>query len=166
MLHNTTVVHPSAPSSAEIFPVASADASIAKKDNAQADTLYAQTIVLPGDGIDQESSRAVIKAATGIAILAVHEDYAASLASAAELYISRRDGLSDPSGHFTSGPKWHPDEDERCWCCSCIREPSWRWPLSLEKHCRSIEHVAALTDVDATDLRRAVRGLKAKREGV
>jgi hypothetical protein len=87
-------------------------------------------------------------------------EYAANLASAVELYISRRTGLSDPSGHYANGAKWYPSDPERCWCCKYIREPSWRWPQSLEKHCRSFEHIASLKDVDATDLRRAVRSLK------
>ncbi len=84
------------------------------------------------------------------------------LQKAARLYLDRQARRDHPAGYFTNGEKWYPADDERCWCCKFIREPSRKWPWSLNKHCRSIEHIAALSNVDATDLRRAVRGLKTK----
>ena len=87
-------------------------------------------------------------------------DYA--LDKAAHLYLGRRDRKSHPDGYLGGGQKWYPSDGERCWCCKYIREPSYAWPWSLNKHCRSIEHIAALSGVDETDLRRAVRSLTKK----
>ena len=86
-----------------------------------------------------------------------------ALENAAKVYFDRRDRRSHPQGYFSGGDRWYPSDDERCWCCKFIREPSYRWPWSLSTHCRSVEHVAALMDVDATELRRAVRTLKKKK---
>ena len=101
----------------------------------------------------------------GGVVSSVQRDYDAQLASTAQLYLDRQDRSSHPDGYYTNGDKWYPSDEERCWCCSCIRTPSWNWPWSLNKHCRSVEHVAALMDVDVTDLRRAVRGLKKTQGG-
>ncbi len=81
------------------------------------------------------------------------------LSMAARTYIGRRDGYESPAGDFQSGPKWFPSEAERCWCCDFIREPSWRWPDSLDKHCRTYDHVARLLKVDKAALRREVSRL-------
>ena len=94
------------------------------------------------------------------------EDYDGKLASAARLYLDRQGRRVHPEGYFTNGDKWYPSDGERCWCCSCIRAPSRNWPWSLNKHCRTFEHVAALMDVDVTDLRRVVRRLKTKQGGI
>jgi hypothetical protein len=99
---------------------------------------------------------------SGVATTA-QADCDAQLATAVQLYLDRQDRVTHPVGYFGSGDKWYPSDEEFCDCCKYIRKPSWKWPWSLNKHCRSAEHVAALMDVDATDLRRAVRSMKTKK---
>ena len=76
---------------------------------------------------------------------------------ATQEYLDRQARAAHPDGRFDNGGRWYPSEDEECPCCSRIRNPSRRWPYSLNTHCRTLKHVAYLFDVNATDLRRAVR---------
>ena len=76
---------------------------------------------------------------------------------AVQCYLNRQDRTEHPSGEFGNGNKWYPDESEKCECCDCIRSPSWRYPYSLMKHCRSIGHVANLYGVDVKELRKRVK---------
>ena len=87
--------------------------------------------------------------------------YIRQTVKAAVEYTARRDRLNHPSGGCDSGGRWYPDESEHRWCCSHIRQPSRGWPWSLMLHCRTAEHVAEVFDVDATDLKRVARLLKA-----
>lgn len=79
------------------------------------------------------------------------------LSNAVRTYLNRRDRLSHPVGKFDKAGRWYPSEEETCECCKYIRTPSRAWPYSYMTHCRTIEHVAHLYNVDAKELRRAVR---------
>ena len=82
--------------------------------------------------------------------------------SAVEMYLSRQARTQHPAGYFDGGGRWYPNEQrEACSCCSHIRTPSRAWPYSLNKHCRSVQHVSSLCGVNATELRRAVRQAQA-----
>jgi len=83
-----------------------------------------------------------------------------NIKAAAEAYIARKSRAEHPDGTFDSARRWEPSDEERCDCCAYVRWPSRAWPLSLMKHCRSIEHVANLFKVDVTELRRAVRKIE------
>ena len=72
-------------------------------------------------------------------------------------YESRQSRLSHPNGEFDNKTRWTPSSTEEQSCCSSIRQPSAAYPYSLLKHCRSIEHIANLHDVDVRFLRRAYR---------
>lgn len=76
---------------------------------------------------------------------------------AAEVWRKRQARMSHPQGKFDRGGRWWPAPEEECSCCAKIRTPSRRWPWSLNKHCRSLEHVANLCGVPVSELRRAVR---------
>lgn len=69
----------------------------------------------------------------------------------------RQDRNEHPRGEFDNAGRWYPSAEERCECCSEIREPSRAWPNSLNKHCRSVEHVASLHGVEASQLRGEIR---------
>lgn len=62
-----------------------------------------------------------------------------------------------PEGTFDKAQRWYPSEAEHQSCCEAIRGPSRAWPNSLNKHCRSIEHVANLYNVAAKELRKLAR---------
>ena len=79
------------------------------------------------------------------------------LVTAVEMYTRRQMRLAHPDGAFDRKGRWYPSESEQRPCCAGIRSPSAAWPHSLNKHCRSVEHVAALTGVEAKALRRAAR---------
>jgi len=88
------------------------------------------------------------------------QEYLERTVKAAECYIRRRDRLEHPTGTFDKAGRFWPAEDgERCDCCGYIRTPSRAYPYSLMKHCRSINHVANKFDINATELRRAVKAL-------
>ncbi len=78
--------------------------------------------------------------------------------SAVQMYLGRQARMQHPVGRFDGGGRWYPDREREAQpCCSHIRTPSRAWPFSLIKHCRSVQHVASLCGVNATELRRAVR---------
>ena len=79
------------------------------------------------------------------------------LVTAVEMYTRRQMRQAHPDGAFDRKGRWYPSESEQRPCCAGIRSPSAAWPHSLNKHCRSVEHVAALTGVEAKALRRAAR---------
>lgn len=79
-----------------------------------------------------------------------------SVKDAANEYRARQNRDSHPSGIFDRASRWYPDSCEEQSCCKGVRDPSRRFPLSLNKHCRSIEHVANLYGVSETELRKAV----------
>lgn len=80
-----------------------------------------------------------------------------ALARATREYLARQSRASHPDGRFDKGGRWFPSGSEEQICCRSIRTPSRAWPNSLNKHCRSIDHVANLFGVDAKELRRATR---------
>jgi hypothetical protein len=82
---------------------------------------------------------------------------ATNLSLCLEEYLARQNRERHPDGSFDKGGRWYPSEREQRECCAFIRSPSRAWPYSLMKHCRSVEHVAALFDIDPRILRRAVR---------
>lgn len=82
------------------------------------------------------------------------------LLSAAEEYFKRLNHDSDPAGSFDHAARWHPSPDEERSCCWHIRLPTRPWPNSLSNHCRSIEHIANLFDVNTSELRRVCLRLK------
>lgn len=80
-----------------------------------------------------------------------------NLDQAIQEYYNRRDRKSHPKGKFDGTKRWYPDATEERPCCSHIRSPSRRFPFSYMLHCRTIEHVANLYDVDPKVLGKAVR---------
>ena len=76
---------------------------------------------------------------------------------AAKEYIQRQNREVHPEGTFDKAGRWYPNTDEECSCCANIRTPSRAYPLSYNKHCRSLQHVANLYDVEVKALRKAVR---------
>jgi len=84
------------------------------------------------------------------------------LALAAEMYRSRQNRRSHPQGKFDKQKRWYPSADEMQECCRSIRPPSVSYPYSLMKHCRSLEHVAAMYGVTPAELRAHLRPPKPK----
>ena len=78
---------------------------------------------------------------------------------AAKEYKARQERRHHPAGEFDNGGRWYPAKEERQACCEGIRSPSRAWPMSYNRHCRSVQHVASLYGVDPTELRRAVRAM-------
>lgn len=72
-------------------------------------------------------------------------------------YLGRQARKEHPAGDFDNAKRWYPSDSEECECCEGLRSPSRSWPNSLNKHCRSLEHVAALNKVARIDLSRAVK---------
>ena len=85
------------------------------------------------------------------------KNYPETVLQAAYEYARRQSRAVHPDGNFDRGGRWYPTDDEKQKCCASIRQPSRAWPYTLMSHCRSMAHVAALYDVDARDVRRAVR---------
>lgn len=79
------------------------------------------------------------------------------LQKATQEYLDRQARAAHPQGHFDRGGRWYPSEAETQPCCSSIRSPSRAWPHSLNRHCRTIRHIARLFDISAADLRRAAK---------
>lgn len=76
------------------------------------------------------------------------------LREACEVYMKRKDRILHPDGKFDNGGRWYPDEEEIHECCSYVRSPSRSYPLSLNQHCRTLNHVAQLFNVDSKELRK------------
>lgn len=77
-----------------------------------------------------------------------------TLETAAKCYLDRKARRTHPAGNLGKGGRWTPAPEERRSCCNDICRPSRAWPWTLNRHCRSLEHVAALFEVDALQLRR------------
>ena len=73
------------------------------------------------------------------------------LTQALDCYLKRLGKQLNPDGHFDTGGRWYPSETEKQECCS--RE----WRYSLNRHCRSMLHIAHLYDVDLRFLRSHVK---------
>jgi len=80
-----------------------------------------------------------------------------NLKEAVKIYLNRKSRAEHPEGSFDSGGRWYPTKSEKCCNCDSIRSPSLRYPYSLMTHCRGVEHVAELCDVDSLELKRAAR---------
>ena len=70
-----------------------------------------------------------------------------------EIWKSRQSRDSHPLGGFDDKSRWYPSSRESRACCASIRQPSAAFPYSLLTHCRSVAHIAALTDVPLGPLR-------------
>lgn len=79
---------------------------------------------------------------------------------AARQYLDRRDRLEHPNGKFDKSGRWYPAQDERQTCCSQIREPSRSYPYSYMLHCRTVDHVAHLHNVDPKAVRKRAREIE------
>ena len=66
------------------------------------------------------------------------------VSQAATVYQERQARLQHPEGEFDGAGRWYPSDRERQPCCDKIRGPSRRYPHSLNKHCRSLEHICNL----------------------
>jgi len=86
-------------------------------------------------------------------------EYQAKLTEAVTEYINRKDRRTNPDGYFDKAGRWYHSDTEYCNCCDYVRSPSRSWPYSYIKHCRSVEHVASLYQVNALDLKRKAREL-------
>lgn len=84
-------------------------------------------------------------------------EYTENLRQAAKEYNNRKKRCTHPSGAFDRAGRWEPDDSEKQDCCDDVREPSRAYPYSLMVHCRTMEHVANLYDVDKADLQQQVR---------
>lgn len=92
----------------------------------------------------------------------------AGLAEAALAYIQRERGLEEPRGRWKGAPgfsPWHPAPEERRDCCEDIRPPSYGYPDTLLRHCRTLKHVACLYGVGRGDLEQAVKRARASLAG-
>lgn len=83
-------------------------------------------------------------------------------------YLRRLYRQEEPAGSFKEYvrdglPPWFPSDEERFHCCYRVRTPSRAYPLSLNTHCRSIEHLANLYDVDLGFLHRQLRLIRLNR---
>ena len=81
----------------------------------------------------------------------------ARLDAAVDCYLRRRARRINPEGYFDNARRWQPSETEKQACCDSICEPGHAYRHSLKKHCRSMEHIAHLFDVDLRFLRRRVK---------
>ena len=78
------------------------------------------------------------------------------LKAAAVEYIGRRRGQKEPKGSYDKRGRWYMALDEKRDCCDHIRYPSAACPYSLLRHCRTMQHIAQLYDVDLGALRTMV----------
>ena len=76
-----------------------------------------------------------------------------TLSVALEEYKTRKDGVAHPDGESDEMGRWYPSEFETRSCCFRIKENE------LDKHCRSLVHVANLFEVDVRFLRYAYHKL-------
>jgi hypothetical protein len=68
-------------------------------------------------------------------------------------YAKLKSRDNHPEGIFDKVGRWYPNI--RLTCCGNIRSPSRNFPLSLNKHCRSAEHVANIHQVDKAQMVKA-----------
>lgn len=89
-----------------------------------------------------------------------------NLEQAAQEFIDRKNRNSHPDGKFDGASRWYPSESEKQECCGHVRSPSRAYPYSYMVHCRTIQHVAKLYNVDEKELRKLVIKITPpKREG-
>ncbi len=79
---------------------------------------------------------------------------------AVHTFLQRESRSESPAGEWQEGI-WQPAPAERRSCCDEIA-PTPGNKQALEAHCRTILHIAALFDVPATGLKRAVRAARSR----
>lgn len=72
-------------------------------------------------------------------------------------YQVRQSRTAHPSGEFDGKGRWYPADEEQQDCCVGLRQPTRAYPYSLNKHCRTLVHVAHLHQVPVQELRQALR---------
>lgn len=80
--------------------------------------------------------------------------------TAAQLFLARQSRAQHPSGHFDKASRWDPDQSEHRPCCNAVRTPSRAFPWSLMVHCRTAKHIARLTGVDESAIKRTANAIK------
>ena len=78
--------------------------------------------------------------------------------NAVEASLRRESRSESPVGEWQEGI-WRPAKEEERACCGEVA-PTPGNKQALEAHCRTIVHIAALFEVPATDLKRAVRAAR------
>lgn len=79
---------------------------------------------------------------------------------AVKTFLRRESRIDSPVGEWQEGI-WRPAPSEHRPCCDEIT-PAPANKQALEAHCRTILHIAALFDVPATGLKRAVRAARSQ----
>jgi len=77
-------------------------------------------------------------------------------ADAVLLYLLRQLRILDPSGYFDKAGRWYADENEELPCCK-RHYPSRKRPYQMTKHCRTLDHIASLLQVDYAAANRLLR---------
>ena len=77
-------------------------------------------------------------------------------ADAVLLYLLRQLRILDPSGYFDKAGRWYADENEELPCCK-RHYPSRKRPYQMTKHCRTLDHITSLLQVDYTAANRLLR---------
>lgn len=88
------------------------------------------------------------------------------LKEAAHEAFRRKNKTSHPYGSFKNNGTWLPSDKEKQSCCDSIRTPSVKYPYSLMTHCRTIEHIANLYNVDKKELKQAIKDCKKELQNV
>jgi hypothetical protein len=97
------------------------------------------------------------------ALKASFPDTREQLLKAALCYFERQRGYKEPDGDWKAArgfSPWHPSPKERNVCCEAIRPPSWSFPDSLYKHCKTVIHVSNLFGVGEQELRETIAQIK------
>ena len=93
-------------------------------------------------------NKEVLEIANGI--LTKDEASAGKLLEAVDDYMKLKSRQKHPSGYFDKSGRWY--QNNPCACCKNISSPKRKFPLTLNKHCRSAVHVATSHGIDKTDL--------------
>ena len=77
-------------------------------------------------------------------------------ADAVLLYLLRQLRILDPSGYFDKAGRWYADENEELPCCK-RHYPSRKRPYQMTKHCRTLDHITNLLQVEYAAANRLLR---------
>ena len=80
-----------------------------------------------------------------------------NMQAAIDCYYKRLVRDEHPEGEFDNASRWYPNEEEKCDCCYGLRVTSRSYPYSLMVHCRTINHIANLFQVDMTQMKKHIR---------
>jgi len=72
------------------------------------------------------------------------------------LYLLRQLRILDPSGYFDKAGRWYADENEELPCCK-RHYPSRKRPYQMTKHCRTLDHITNLLQVEYAAANRLLR---------